>query len=54
MEAAFGAPRTGQASRDSRHVRVTVPLRSRVAAITGAPIGVDTVPMSAFRPFPFE
>jgi len=29
------------------------PFRSRVAAITGAEIGVDTTPSSAFRPFTF-
>ena len=41
-------------SRAAPRAELTEPFRSRVAAMTGAASGVDTVAMSAFKPFTLE
>src|SRR3954452_18102794 len=45
--------RVSATSRAAPRVELVGPLRRRVAAMTGAEIGVDTIPTSAFNPFPF-
>jgi len=38
-------------SRDAPRGEFVEPLRNRVATITGAAVGVETIPSSAFNPF---
>ena len=47
---ARAAPMAPAANRAAPRAEFAFPPRSRVAAITGAPSGVDTVAASAFRP----
>jgi len=45
--------RASATSRAAPRVELVGPLRSRVAAITGAETGVEMIPINAFNPFTF-